>query len=236
MTADELLAEVRRQFAAAADPEFAKNLRRFSRESVDPWGVRSAQALKIEQFAYREIKHWPLAQRNRFCTELMKGGKLEEGAACAHIYRRFKKTCGADEFKLFERWIDRYVENWAHTDGIAGWLLAACIENDPSLSKHLPRWTESTNRWKRRAAAVAFLQEAKQGRHTAEIFHIADLLRDDTDDMVQKGVGWVLKESYVPRPREVVAYLRTRTFPRLVLRYAGEKMSARDRLQIGLRR
>lgn len=108
---------------------------------------------------------------------------------------------------------------------------AASIANEPSLIRELPAWTESKNRWKRRAAAVAMLEEGKKGRHTNEIFDIASRMITDPDDMVQKGVGWLLKETYPKRPREVVAFLKPwrGRAPRLLLRYAAEKMSARDR-------
>lgn len=33
------------------------------------------------------------------------------------------------------------------------------------------------------------------------------MLRDDPDDMMQKGVGWILKEAYPKKPREVVEFL-----------------------------
>jgi 3-methyladenine DNA glycosylase AlkD len=133
---------------------------------------------------------------------------------------------------LFERWIDRYVHNWAHCDGIASWLLAASIANDPLLKAVLPAWTRSRNRWKRRAAAVALLQEAKKGRSSDDILQIADLLRDDPDEMVQKGLGWLLKETYPKRPDDVMAWLRENpSTPRLVVRYAAEKMAPSDRAE-----
>ena len=65
----------------------------------------------------------------------------------------------------------------------------------------LAPWTRSKNRWKRRAAAVALLHEAKQGRHTIAIFDIAKRLHKDADDVVRKGVGWLLKETYPKRPK-----------------------------------
>ncbi len=48
---------------------------------------------------------------------------------------------------------------------------------------------------------------------------------------MQKGVGWLLKETYPKKPREVMDFLdgwRTRA-PRLVLRLAAEKMTEKDR-------
>ena len=110
-------------------------------------------------------------------------------------------------------------------------MIAACIANRPGLADRLAGWTKSKNRWKRQSAAVSLIQEAKGGHNTETIFHICSLLLQDTDDMVQKGVGWLLKETYPKRPREVLDFLegwRTRA-PRLVLRLAAEKMTEKDR-------
>ncbi len=231
MTVEDLVKATTKQLKAAAEPGFDAQLLRFFKEPVDPYGVRSKQVHQIANGVYRELKRWPQAERDRFMDELWKGGKLEEGAVVCYVCRRFSKTCAEREFAMFERWLDRYVTNWAHTDGVASWLLTASIANRPELISKLPRWTKSKNRWKRRAAAVALLQEARQGRNTESIFQICELLRQDTDEMVQKGVGWLLKEAYPRRPREVLHFLDgwRATAPRLLLRYAAEKMTARDK-------
>jgi 3-methyladenine DNA glycosylase AlkD len=159
---------------------------------------------------------------------LWRDGRLETGALVCYIYRRFASQCGVCEFKLFERWIDRHVRNWAHCDGVASWLLAASIANEPELRLHLGSWTGSKNRWKRRAAAVALLQEAKAGRHFETIAEVAGRLLGDRDDMVEKGLGWLLKEAYPGQPEAVFAWLmevRGRA-SRLTLRIAAEKMPA----------
>jgi 3-methyladenine DNA glycosylase AlkD len=234
MTAQELAASVREQLIAAANPATRDGIRHYFREPIDPYGVPTPQVRRIAAAAYKALKIWPPAQRNRFCQELWKSGKSEEGVVAIYVYRRFQKQCAACEFHLFEKWIDRFVRNWAHCDGVGSWLIAACIENEPALSQALPEWTRSPNRWKRRAAAVSLIQEAKRGRSTEMIFRIADAIAADPDDMVQKGVGWMLKEAYPPRPRAVVEFLEARRgkIPRRVLRYAAEKMKERDRAAV----
>ncbi len=198
---------------------------------MDPHGVRSSTVHRIARGVYREIKPWPKAQRERFLTELWKSGKLEEGVIACHAYRRFAKDFGAGDFRTFDRWLERYVHNWANCDGLAGWLVAGAIRNRPELIAKLDGWTRSKNRWRRRAAIVTLLQEAKAGGNTAAIFRICTLLRGDADVMVQKGVGWVLKETYPAKPREVRKFLRDwrATAPRLLLRIAAEKMTPKDR-------
>lgn len=225
-----LLEELRSRLREAAEPEFAAGVRNFFREAVDPYGVRSEKLHAIERILYRELKNWPKAKRDELMVALWESGKLEEGVIVSHVYRRFSKEFGEREFQMFERWLNRYVHNWAHCDGVASWLLAGAIRNRPQLIERLAAWTKSKNRWKRRAAAVALLHEAKAGRHTESIFEIGTMLRHDPDDMVQKGVGWILKEAYRKKPREVLEFLADwrATAPRLLLRIAAEKMTARD--------
>jgi 3-methyladenine DNA glycosylase AlkD len=226
-----LLKNIRLRLKAAADPEFAVGVRQFFKEPVKPYGVRTPQLRELARVAYAQVKHWPVAERDRFVTQLWKSDMLEEGVIVCHLYRRFAKSCGEREFWMFEQWVDRYVTNWSNCDGVSTWLIAASIANRPGLADRLTRWTKSKNRWKRRSAAVSLIQEAKQGRNTETIFHICGLLLNDTDDMVRKGVGWLLKETYPKMPREVIRFLDDwrPTAPRLVLRLAAEKMTAQHR-------
>jgi 3-methyladenine DNA glycosylase AlkD len=230
----EILAWIRRELKAHVDPVYRAGMLAYFREPIDPYGVRTRDVKPIAAAVYKAVKAWPAARRNKLCDELWKSGKTEEGVIVICVYRRFRKQCAAPEFKLFERWVDRYVRNWAHCDGVSSWLLSGCIENDPSLIPRLEPWVLSRNRWKRRAAAVSLLQEAKQGRNPDAIFKIAGALLADPDDMVQKGVGWLLKETYPKRPREVVRFLepRKKGTTRLLLRYAAEKMTPADRARV----
>ncbi len=202
------------------------------RSSTD--GVRMPEVQRVAREVYAQVKKWPAAELDRLCVALWESRRFEEGALVLYVYRRFVKHAGAAEFRKFTRWLDRYVDNWGLTDGLSLWLLGACIANDPSLIDQLDAWTHSRNRWKRRAAAVALVPSARRGLHTSAIFRIATPLIPDADDMVRKGVGWLLKETYPKRPRETMRFLlpwRDRA-PRLVVRYAAEKMTAADRAKI----
>jgi 3-methyladenine DNA glycosylase AlkD len=227
----ELAARIHARLVSVEDREFGQGQRRFFQHEVDTYGVRMSNVNAVVREVYREVKAWPLAKRNQLMNELWKSGKLESGIINCHVYKRFASQCRACEFHLFEKWIDRYVRNWVHTDGLASWLLGAAIGNEPDLRLELIPWTSSENRWKRRASAVALLRSAKSGRHTDTIFEVASLLLPDRDDMVEKGVGWLLKETYPAKPKETVAFLERNASraSRLTLRYAAEKMTARDK-------
>jgi 3-methyladenine DNA glycosylase AlkD len=231
----DLLSEIQAELDRLADPGVAESSERFFKDQpIQHRGVTSPQIQRIARDVYLRVKKMSVADRDRLCTALWASRKHEEGALVCYLYRRFAKQCGAREFALFTGWLDRYVNNWALTDGLSLWLLGASIANDTTLVDRLDSWTRSKNRWKRRAAAVALVYSAKRGEHTRVILRIAAPLIEDKDDMVQKGVGWLLKETYPKKPSEVVRFLianRAKT-TRLVLRYAAEKMSAIDKARV----
>jgi 3-methyladenine DNA glycosylase AlkD len=204
------------------------------RARLDRLGVTAPEIHAVARDFYPRVKKLSVADRDRLCTALFASRRHEEGALVCYLYRRFAKQCGAREFALFTGWLDRYVDGWGMTDGLSLWLLGASIANDPTLIDKLDPWTRSKNRWKRRAAAVALVYSAKRGEHTGAILRIATPLIEDDDDMVQKGVGWLLKETYPKHPKEVVRFLTAKRVKttRLVLRYAAEKMTAVDKARV----
>ena len=232
-----LVDELRRRLAAQADPARAAGAARFfpPDQHVRFHGVSTPQARALAREAFGEVRQWPLANRNKLCAELWRSGIHEEAVLAIEIYRRFAKQCGPCEFRLFETWIDRYVRNWAQCDGVCCYLMRAALAIHPELSAALPAWTASPNRWKRRAAAVSLVHEVRAKRNLDLAFDICRRLAGDEDDMVRKGVGWLLKNAYLRNPKPTMKFLlepRAPGFPRLVLRYAAEKMTAADRKRV----
>ena len=82
----------------------------------------------------------------------------------------------------------------------------------------LPRWAKKKSVWHQRAAAVSLIHSTRQHKNFDHIQRITELLLPSDDDMVQKGLGWLLREAAKANPEQTVAYLMTirdRT-PRLV--------------------
>ena len=98
----------------------------------------------------------------------------------------------------------------------------------PKLASRLKEWAASDNRWVKRAAAVTLIIPAHKGLFLKDIFEIADTLLLDTDDLVQKGYGWMLKAASEAHQKAVFDYVISKKaiMPRTSLRYAIEKMPA----------
>jgi len=81
---------------------------------------------------------------------------------------------------------------------------------------------------------VALIQGTRRKMFLPEIKRLSDLLLSDEDDMVQKGLGWLLRETAKADAMRTVPYLMSirERAPRLVLRTACETlpMPARRRI------
>ena len=82
----------------------------------------------------------------------------------------------------------------------------------------------------RRTAILSTFAFIRRG-HTDDSLQIAEMLADDVDDSVQKAVGWMLREVGKQDPKRHAAFLERHaaTMPRVMLRYAIEKLSPADR-------
>jgi 3-methyladenine DNA glycosylase AlkD len=71
----------------------------------------------------------------------------------------------------------------------------------------------------------------RKGKFLNAILEIANALLTDTDDLVQKGYGWMLKAASQAHQQEIFHYVisRKNEMPRTALRYAIEKMPAEMR-------
>jgi 3-methyladenine DNA glycosylase AlkD len=138
---------------------------------------------------------------------------------------RVRKDHVASDFRRFESWLKKYVDNWGQCDHLCGAVLGPLVFQFPDLVARTTKWTKSKNRWLRRAAAVTLIVPVRNKTLLDRVFATADILLLDQDDMVQKGYGWMLKEASNEYPDEVFAYVMKHKaeMPRTALRYAIEK-------------
>jgi 3-methyladenine DNA glycosylase AlkD len=164
---------------------------------------------------------------------LFSGSVLEEKVAAVFLLEKLDAQFGDREFRLFEAWLDR-ISSWADHDGLVHYLIAPMVAAKPARVKDALRWAKSPKRWHRRAACVAIIRGARSQMFFPEIVKLSDFLLTDQDDMVQKGLGWLLRETTKYDPKRTLPYLmkiRGRA-PRLVLRTACETLPKPARTRV----
>jgi len=229
-----IAAHIRRVLKDGGSAPHSKEVQWFFKEEIKSRGWYTAELRKVAVRFRRTIRaEMGLDFLIQVADKLFSGRVLEEKVFAIFLLEKLVGKLGNREFKLFESWIGR-VSSWADHDGLAHCLLAPMIAAEPARGRNVFRWAKSRNRWHRRAACVALIQGTRQKMFFEDIKRLSDLLLGDDDDMVQKGLGWLLRETAKADPKRTVPYLmrmRSRA-PRLVLRTACETLpkSVRNRI------
>lgn len=226
--------QIRRALKDGGSKEHAAGVQWFFKEEIKSHGWYTAALRRAVRRCRREILrehdfHFLVDVADR----LFSGRVLEEKVAAVFLLEKLDAKCGDREFRMFETWLDR-ISSWADHDGLVHYLIAPMVAADPRRVKAVFRWARSPNRWHRRAACVALIRGARAKTFFTEIVKLSDSLLTDEDDMVQKGLGWLLRETAKFDPKRTVPYLmeiRGRA-PRLVLRTACETLPAGVRRRI----
>jgi len=229
-----LISQIKGELINNIDPEYCEGERRFFKGAIKNFGVRLPNRRKIAAKFWPEVKKFNKADLFKLAEKMFNEGYNELTIiAGSWIWRRREKF-QPEDFKNFQRWVDKYFDNWAKIDDFCTHSLSYLINKYPKLATQLLTWTKSQNRWVKRAAAVSFIYPfGQRKKYLPVIFKVARKLLTDEDDMVQKGYGWMLKEASNHNQKEVFNFVMKHKakMPRTALRYAIEKLPTRLRLK-----
>ena len=206
--------------------EHAAGVQWFFKEKAKSHGWYTGDLRRVAARARRDIlKDSGLDFLLQVADKLFSGRVLEEKVFAVLLLEKLTAEFGDLEFRRFESWLSR-ISSWADHDALVHYLIAPMVAAKPARAKFVFRWAKSRDRWHRRAACVALIQGTRRKMFFPEIRKLSDLLLGDEDDMVQKGLGWLLRETAKAEAQKTVPYLmriRGRA-PRLVLRTACETL------------
>jgi 3-methyladenine DNA glycosylase AlkD len=227
-------AQVRKALRGGGSAEHAAGVQWFFKDKIKSHGWYTADLRRAALRFRREVKkERGLDFLVEVADHLFSGPVLEEKVAAVFLLEKLDAEFGDREFTMFESWLDR-ISSWADHDGLVHYLISPMVAAKPARTKAAFRWAKSPNRWHRRAACVALIRGARAKMLFPEITKLSDSLLTDQDDMVQKGLGWLLRETAKHNAERAVPYLmKIRGHaPRLVLRTACEKLPLAARKRI----
>ncbi len=222
---------IRRVLKDGGSAPHSEDVQHFFKEVIKSRGWYTAE---LRKFAVRFRRSIARERGMDFVVQvadhLFSGQVLEEKVMAVFLLEKQTKKFGDHEFDLFASWLDR-VTSWADHDALAHYLLAPMVAADPARCREVFHWAKSPNPWRRRAACVALIRGTREQKFFDEIVRLSKQLLRDEDDMVQKGLGWLLRETAKADPKHTVPYLMTirEKAPRLVLRTACETLPVTTR-------
>ncbi len=208
------------------DPKNLKDYSRFHKDSKK----RISLTTPIVRRLARNYFPKDLKKKEIFllCEKILESKIREKTTIAFQWMYRLEKVYEASDFIFFEKILKKYVTSWGKCDDFCTHAVGSLIHQYPELLPKVFKWTNSKNRWFKRASAVIFVYHAhrKDKKTLKNVFQTAEKLLLDEDDLVQKGYGWMLKEASNHEQKKVFDFVMKHktNMPRTALRYAIEKM------------
>ena len=126
--------------------------------------------------------------------------------------------------QIYNLYLDNieFINNWDIVDISAGNIVGAYLhQKDKAL---LYRLVKSQNLWERRISIISTFYFIRQNEFD-DTLKIAEILLNDKEDLIQKAVGWMLREVGKREIEIEEGFLQEHymKMPRTMLRYAIEK-------------
>jgi 3-methyladenine DNA glycosylase AlkD len=160
----------------------------------------------------------------------------ELGHIGIHLLELSKKELNPGHFGFIDRLCDHF-RSWSHVDYLCLELVKPWLRRfrEETLAL-LAEWNRSPNRFKRRASVVAFVRKVgESGEFTEEVLRLCENLVRDSEDIVQKGVGWALKDNLRSAPERIISYikdLRRRGVSSTIILYAIRDLKGAKREEV----
>lgn len=219
-----MLDELRKDLKKVANPKKAKALQKFFQTHEGGYGEGDlflGPTVPQLRVIARKFKTLPLPE----VQSLLNSKWHEERMISLFILAdQFEKGDEKTQEKIFNLYLKntKYINNWDLVDCSAPQIVGGYLVDRPK--DILLKLTSSKLLWDRRIAMVATYYFIRF-KNNEWAFKIAEILLPDREDLIQKAVGWMLREAGKKNFEELEQFLRLnyKNMGRTCLRYAIEK-------------
>ena len=218
-----------------ANPEIAQHSQRYFKTGKGEYGYGD-KFLGIRVPILR--KHVKLFQDTKISNvEKLLKSKYHEVRMISLLLmvRKFSKGGIEEQEQIFNLYLlhTKYINNWDLVDSSAPYIVGPWLyDKDRSVLYDL---AYSKMLWERRISIMSTAFFIKNGQYS-DTLKISNILLGDPEDLIQKAVGWMLREVGNRDRNEEEKYLKKqyKKMPRTMLRYAIEKFE-QERRQLYLK-
>ena len=234
---EQLYHDVVNAFQGHADQAWAVREKSFHKyDGYQSYGLRAPIIHRILREFEEDFEQLQLDKRLELADKFYAAGIEEEGHAANFILSLSTVQLTPAHFKHIDRALD-YFRSWSVTDSFCtGVLQPILLAHPDEIIRLLGIWNASINMWKRRASVVAFVRKVgESGEFTDICLRLCDELLWDEQDLVQKGVGWALKDSMRGDKEKVLEYvigLRKKGVSSTITLYAIRDITGQERQTI----
>lgn len=226
--------DVKKALAHYGSAEDAAFLQRFFKTGKGQYGegdVFIGARVPMTRQVCKEFKGLPVSEIKKLIQSKVHEHRL---AAVILLSNRFKKANETERRELYTFYLQAldggFVNNWDIVDSSAPFIVGEYLWGKPTGP--IMQLADHADLWHRRIAVLATFAFIKKGDPLPTL-EVAKRLLHDPHDLIQKAVGWMLREAGKKISRELlVGFLEEnyKTMPRTMLRYAIEHLPAEQKL------
>lgn len=146
------------------------------------------------------------------------------------LVEKFTKANEPERTEIYRHYLDNLpqINNWDLVDSSAPYIIGVYLTDKDKSPIY--QMADSDNLWQRRIAIMSTFTFIRQNDFK-DALAIATTLVNDNEDLIQKAVGWMLREIGKRSLKTEERFLQKhyKSMPRTMLRYAIEKMPERKR-------
>lgn len=215
-----------------ASPQKAQLLQRFFKTGKGEYGEGDTFigiVVPNQRIVAKKYKDLQLSEIQKLLSSKIHEHRL---TALFILTYKFPKADAETQKEIVEFYLKntRHINNWDLIDLSSVEIIGNYILEHPEYKKVLYKFSKSTNLWERRISIIATF-ELISAKQFEDSLKIAATLVNDNQDLIQKAVGWMLREIGKRDLQTEEKFLdkHYRTMPRTMLRYAIEKFSPEKR-------
>jgi len=200
------------------------------------YGVRAPEMkVLISEFRVR-LNALPLDSKLELANRFLDSGFGEQKTIALHLYNQIVDYFTPNTFNELDQ-IVRRLHGWSKVDAYTGSLVTTVLFAHPRECQALiQQWNNDQDLWLRRASVVLFTRHvAGSGRFTSFALELCENLKNDKELLVQKGVGWCLKDLLKTDKDSVMPYileLRNQQVSSTITLYALRDIKGKERQEI----
>ncbi len=222
------LTDLKDKLKSKANPEKAKILERFFKTAPGEYGegdvflgISVPETRRLaKEYSVLEIKEIMEILHSKFHEERLL-------ALFIMIYKFQKEENKKMIYNLYLN-NTKYINNWDLVDSSAYKIVGEYLAD--KSKKDLYKLARSSCLWEKRISIISTFYFIKNNEFE-ETFKIAEILLKDSHDLIQKAVGWMLREVGKRELSAEKSFLdkHRKEMPRTMLRYAIEKFPEKER-------
>jgi 3-methyladenine DNA glycosylase AlkD len=227
-----IVAKIQKELAKLADPQTALFSQRYFKTGPGEYAAgdlfRGIRVPVLRRLS-KEYQSITLPEAEQL---LMSSFHEDRLLALLLLVRLYYKGNEVTRSKIYDIYLKntRFINNWDLVDLSAEHIVGAFLWDKGR--KPLYRLARSRSLWERRIAVMATFHLVKRGEFR-ETLKVAQVLLSDSEDLIHKAVGWMLREVGKRDLKAEEDFLKVhyKRMPRVMLRYAIERFPEEKRLQ-----